>query len=136
LVPYSAAQMFELVDDIESYEQFLPWCKSSKVDKRTEEEVEATLEVAYGKMHKAFTTRNHLLKYERITMKAIAGPFKHLLGVWHFESLGEDGCKVSLELDFEFANRIMGMTLGPVFHHLANTLVDAFYKRAVQVYGE
>lgn len=136
LVPYSASQMYDLVNDIEKYEDFLPWCRSSEVRSRSAEEVVASLEVAYGKLHKSFTTRNHLIENQRITMKSIDGPFKHLLGVWHFESLGEDGCKVSLELDFEFNNRIMAMTLGPVFHHIANTLVDAFNERAQEVYSE
>lgn len=135
LVPYSAGQMYALVDDIESYEDFLPWCQASRELLREENIVEGRLEIALGKLHKAFTTRNLLKKDAEIEMQLIEGPFKRLHGVWRFEPLGEEGSKVSLHLEFEFSNKLLSMTFGSVFGHIANSLVDSFTQRAQQVYG-
>lgn len=135
LVPYSARQMFDLVDDIESYPQFLPWCRSSTVLSRNEDEVRASLELAKGSVHKTFSTLNRLHVGKMIEMRLLEGPFHHLEGFWRFEALREDACKISLDLDFEFKNRMIGVVVGPVFNPVANTLVDAFVKRADEVYG-
>lgn len=136
LVPYSAAEMYQLVNDIESYSVFLPWCRSSRVLSSNEDEVRATLEIAHGSLHKSFTTCNRLQKHKMIEMRLEQGPFRHLEGFWRFDVLGERACKVSLDLDFEFSNRLVGMAMGPIFSQIANTLVDAFSKRAVEVYGK
>lgn len=136
LVPYSAGEMYALVNDIASYELFLPWCRSSEVLSQTEDEVRATIEIAHGSLHKAFTTCNRLQPNKMIEMRLEKGPFKHLEGFWRFDVLGERACKVSLDLDFEFSNRLVGMAMGPIFSQIANTLVDAFSKRAVEVYGK
>ncbi|HEY0635792.1 MAG TPA: type II toxin-antitoxin system RatA family toxin [Gammaproteobacteria bacterium] len=136
LVPYSAAQMFALVDDIDAYQQFLPWCRSSQVLARSEDEVRATLEIAHGSLRKAFTTRNLLQTDKMIEMRLEEGPFRHLEGFWRFDTLGEQASKVSLDLDFEFSSKLVGLAMGPVFSQIANSLVDAFSKRAVQVYGK
>lgn len=135
LVPYSATQMFELVDDIGAYAEFLPWCQSSIVLSRDENEVTASLEIAHSGLNKSFTTRNLNEAGTKITMLLVEGPFKKLEGVWMFEQLGDKGCKVSLELDFEFSNKLVSMTFGAVFGQMAGTLVDAFTQRATQVYG-
>ncbi len=136
IVPYSAAQMFALVDDVPAYPEFLPWCGSARELYRDEDEVEATVEIAKGSVRKTFTTRNRLQKDKMIEMRLVSGPFKHLEGFWRFEPLGEgQACKVSLDLDFEFANRLLSMAIGPVFNAIANSLVDAFVKRAREVYG-
>jgi ribosome-associated toxin RatA of RatAB toxin-antitoxin module len=135
LVPYSPAQMFALVDGIEAYPEFLPWCKSTRILSRSEDEVRATIELSKGGVEKAFTTCNRNQKNKMIEMRLIEGPFKRLEGFWRFDALGDDGCKVSLDLEFEFASRILGMVVGPVFSQIANSLVDAFQQRAVDVYG-
>lgn len=135
LVPYTPAQMFALVDDIEAYPEFLPWCKRARVLSRTEDEVRATIELSKGGVEKAFTTCNRNQKNKMIEMRLLEGPFKRLDGFWRFDALGDDGCKVSLDLEFEFASRMLGMVVGPVFSQVANSLVDSFQQRAVDVYG-
>ena len=139
LVPYSAAQMFALVDDIESYPQFLPWCKSAKVWSRDGDEVRASVELAKGAIQKSFTTLNRNQSDKMIEMRLLEGPFRHLQGFWRFDTLGEGAttaCKVSLDLEYEFSNALLAMTVGPVFNQIANKLVDAFSQRAVTVYGK
>lgn len=136
LVPYSAAEMYVLVDDIDSYPLFLPWCKSSKVLSRDDDEVRARIEMAKSGIHKSFTTRNRLQKNKMIEMRLVEGPFRQLEGFWRFETLGEKGCKILLDLEFEFSNKILKLTVGPIFDQIANTLVDAFCKRAIDVYGK
>jgi len=135
LVPYSASEMFELVADPESYPAFLPGCKSSRIESREGDTVRGTVEFAMGPVHKSFTTDNRLEKNRRIDMQLVEGPFRHLEGHWRFEPLGDAGSQVSLELEFEFSSRLLAMTVGPVFHEIANHLVDAFVKRAVALYG-
>lgn len=135
LVSYSPQQMFQLVDDINRYAEFLPWCGKSEEISRTSEQVEASLTISYSGLNKAFTTRNKLMPHQQIDMSLVEGPFKFLNGVWRFEPLGENGCKVSLNLEFEFSSKLVGLTVGPVFNKIANTLVDAFIQRADSVYG-
>lgn len=136
LVPYSPAEMFTLVDDIESYPQFLPWCRGAKVHSRDEDEVYATIELARGAIHKSFTTHNRLQKNKIIEMRLVEGPFHHLEGFWRFDPIGEEqGCRVSLAMEFEFSNRLIGMALGPIFSEITVTLVDAFCERAKECYG-
>lgn len=135
LVHYSAAEMYALVNDIESYSQFLPWCRSSRVLSRQPDEVRATLELARGGIQKSFTTLNRMQANKMIEIRLVVGPFRHLNGFWRFESLSEQASKVSLDMDFEFAP-LLDLVLGPVFHPIANSLVDAFHQRAVSVYGK
>jgi len=135
LVPYSAEQMYTLVDDIPAYPEFLPWCSGSKEINRREEEVEASLDIAHSGVHKSFTTRNRLEKNRSVEMQLVEGPFKHLNGVWRFEPLGDAGSKVVLDLEFDFSSKLLGMTFGPLFSKIASSLVDAFIQRAQKVYG-
>lgn len=127
--------MFVLVDDIETYPEFLPWCESAVVHKRDAAMVEATLELRRGGISKSFTTRNSLRQNEAIGLSLIGGPFKHLAGGWTFQQLGDSGCKVSLELDFEFNNLVTDTLFGSFFEGSCNSLVDAFTQRAAIVYG-
>lgn len=136
LVPYSAAELFELVDDVDAYAEFLPWCSHSEVLARSDEVVEATLELQKGSVSKSFTTRNLRKPDESIAIELLGGPFRHLQGGWHFQSLGDDGCKVSLEIDFEFESRMLDMMFGTFFQDTCNSLVDAFIQRAGDVYGD
>jgi len=135
LVPYTAEQMYALVDDIDSYSEFLPWCRTSQELSRTDEQVRASIEIAHSGLHKSFTTVNRLQHGKMIEMRLVEGPFKHLEGYWRFDGLGEEGCRVSLDLEFEFASKFLGMTVGPLFTQIANSLVDAFIKRARQIHG-
>jgi ribosome-associated toxin RatA of RatAB toxin-antitoxin module len=135
LVPYSAARMFDLVADVESYPRFLPWCRRATVHRADSHEMEATLEIAKGPLHKSFTTRNQLYPKGRIEIHLVQGPFRHLEGNWRFEDLGAEGARVSLEMSFEIAGALLRRTLSPVFAEIANALVDAFCRRARSVYG-
>lgn len=135
LVNYSAAQMYALVNDIESYPKFLPWCRSTRILAQDEDEIRATIEIAKGGLNKAFTTCNRLQPDKMIEIRLLDGPFHHLQGFWRFVALPESGCKVALDLEFEFSGLLMRMTVGPVFNQIADSLVDAFCKRAQQVYG-
>lgn len=135
LVPYAPAQMFALVDDIDAYADFLPWCSRSEVTARNENVVDGLIEISYSKLHKSFSTRNINTPHSEIEMQLVEGPFKKLHGQWTFDALGNDGCKVSLKLEFEFSSKILDMTVGPVFSQIATSLVDAFTQRANEIYG-
>jgi ribosome-associated toxin RatA of RatAB toxin-antitoxin module len=136
LVPYRAEEMFRLVDDIDAYPDFLPWCTRSEVLSRSAGQVEATLELSKGAIRKTFTTRNTLAAGEEIGIELLGGPFRQLSGGWRFKSLGEEGCKVTLELQFEFESRIVDSVFGAFFEDTCNSLVDAFTRRAAEVYGK
>ena len=133
-MPYSASQMYALVNDIESYADFLPWCSQATILEQTGDEIKARLNIAYGSLNKSFTTLNKLTPNVKMEMQLVDGPFKQLHGEWLFTQLGEDGSKVSLALEFEFINNLISMTMGPVFSQIANTLVDSFSERAHKVY--
>lgn len=135
IAPYTTRQMFELVNHIEDYPRFLPWCPRSQVLQRTDEEVVASLDVNWKGIHKSFTTRNQLYPYDRVDISLISGPLKHMEGIWHFHPLNGQACHVILDLEFEFAGNFIDKLFQPVFQHIANTLVDAFCKRAVELYG-
>ncbi|PIE82783.1 MAG: ubiquinone-binding protein [Candidatus Contendobacter odensis] len=136
LVFYSASEMYALVNDVEAYPQFLPWCRSAQLFDHAENEVRATIEMAKGRVHKSFTTINRLQENKMINIRLLEGPFKHLQGYWHFEPLRADACKISLDMEFEFSNRLTRMAIEPVFKHIAESLVEAFCKRAVDLYGK
>jgi len=135
LVLYSTAEMYNLVNDIESYPQFLPWCRSSSVVLCGEDELRATIEMAKGAVHKTFTTSNRMQKHKMIDIRLLEGPFQRLEGYWRFEPLRADACKVSLDMEFEFSSALLRKVVEPVFKQIANSLVDAFCKRAVDLYG-
>ena len=137
LVYYSPDEMYQLVNDVGSYESFLPWCRSSHVISESDEMMEASVEIAKGILNKTFTTRNHLTPGKKIEMELIDGPFKNLSGHWQFDPLKkENTCKISLQLQFEFSNSLASLAIKPVFTQIANSLVDAFIQRAIEVYGE
>lgn len=135
LVPYSAEQMFRLVDDIEAYAEFLPWCSQSRVVERGSDSVQGELTIQYHALNQSFVTQNRNTPYQKIEMQLVEGPFRHLSGVWQFVPLGDAGCKVELLLQFEFESRLLDMTVGAVFGKLANSLVDAFSQRAKEIYA-
>jgi ribosome-associated toxin RatA of RatAB toxin-antitoxin module len=135
IVPYTQHQMFALVNGIEDYPRFLPWCSSSEIISRTPDEVVATLNIHWKGIHKHFTTRNKLKPYHEIKIELVNGPLQHLDGIWHFYALDEHACKIALDLEFEFTGRFIDKLFQPIFQHIANTLVDAFCKRAAELYG-
>ena len=135
LVQHRATEMFALVDDVSSYKDFLPWCGGSEELSRNDDEVKASVMIAHSGLNKSFTTLNRLQKDKVIEMSLIDGPFKHLHGFWRFDELSVDACKISLDLEYEFSNRLIGMVVGPVFGQIANTLVDSFCQRAEVIYG-
>lgn len=133
LVAQPAARMFALINDIESYPLFLPWCTSAQVQSRTEQEIIATIGVRRGALTAQFTTRNELTANRHIAMRLVSGPFKTLEGGWNFtpvDAPGQAGCRVDLLLRFAFANRLTGMIFEPLFEETAVSLVDAFVVRA------
>ncbi len=137
IVPYSPAEMFVLVDEVPRYPEFLPWCSGAEERERTEDYVKATVELSKGRLKKSFTTLNRLHRDKMIEMRLIDGPFKQLEGFWRFDPLKDgEACKVSLDLEFEFSNRIVAMAVGPVFTGVANSLVDSFVARAKAIYGD
>lgn len=136
LVPYSARQMFELVNSIEEYPRFLPWCQNSKIVSRTEEDIVAELQINWKGIHKSFTTRNRLFSFDKIEISLVNGPLHRLDGVWRFYALDEFACKITLDLEFEFTGHFIDKLFQPVFQHIANTLVEAFCKRARELYGQ
>ena len=134
LVTFSAQQMFDLVNDIEAYPQYMDGCKSATVLKRDGDWLEARLELSKAGVSQAFVTRNHLQAPERMTMTLLDGPFKRLAGCWQFTPLSAEACKVSFELEFELQNALLGLAVGKLFEAVASKQVDALCARAKQVY--
>jgi ribosome-associated toxin RatA of RatAB toxin-antitoxin module len=134
LVKFSAQQMFDLVNDIESYPQFLPWCSQSRIIKREGNIVEAELSISKGGFQKAFSTRNELDMGKQMTVSLIDGPFSHLAGVWQFQPLREDASKIVFDLDFELSGKLASLAFGAVFNQICNTMVSSFTQRAKVVY--
>lgn len=135
LLPYPAQALYDLVNDVASYPQFLPWCAASEVLDASESEMRATLTVAKGGISQRFTTYNLMVPNASIEMRLVEGPFSQLHGLWEFKALGEKACKISLDLTFDYAGPLVKATLGPLFTQAANTMVDAFCQRAKQLHG-
>ena len=136
LVHYTPQEMFALISDINAYPQFLPWCSGADILTQEDDGVIARIDFSVGKVKQSFTTRNRHQPGAEIGMQLVDGPFSQLEGYWQFESLGEAGCKISLQLNYGFSSKMVGLVVGPVFGKIANSLVDAFQKRAIEVYGE
>jgi ribosome-associated toxin RatA of RatAB toxin-antitoxin module len=144
ILPYPRDAMFDLVADVESYAQFLPWCSESRILSTDNDPgqqgdsayaVVARLGLSQGALKGAFTTRNRIERPRSISMQLVDGPFSALTGEWRLESLGEDGCKLMLDMQFAFSNPMKDMLLGAVFERTCNQLVDAFVHRAGEIYA-
>ena len=135
LVMHSAAQMFALVDAVEDYPKFLPWCGGVDLLERTQTSTSATLHINYHGLKQKFTTQN--IKQFPHSMQIILknGPFKHLDGDWHFTKLRADACKIEFRLNYEFANSFLEKLIAPVFSHIATTFVDGFVAQADKIYA-
>lgn len=128
-VPYKPADVFKLVADIQHYPDFLPWCSGAKILKHFPGGVEASLTLHKGSISKSFVTRNLMVENEKIEMHLVSGPFKHLYGVWLFEPKAK-GVTITFDMEFSFDNRLIAMMVGPLFHHITHSLLEAFVKRA------
>jgi ribosome-associated toxin RatA of RatAB toxin-antitoxin module len=138
LIWYSAEEMFALVTQVAKYPEFLPWCDHAAVLSEDTAGMKAEVGIAIGGIRQTFTTRNDHVEGREVAMKLVDGPFSHLDGHWRFHPLGQAGqraCKVELELRYAFKNAALAALVGPVFDKIAGSLVDAFVKRAEQVYG-
>jgi len=135
LVRHSAADMFDLVNDVAWYPLFLKWCKSSKVLSETQDSMTAELEVAWKVLHKVFSTKNQLAAGESIKLELLEGPFKSMTGEWRFKHLREDACKITMEVDFEFKSSVSNFVFSAIFSQICGSLMDCFIKRADEVYG-
>jgi ribosome-associated toxin RatA of RatAB toxin-antitoxin module len=135
LVPYAAAEMFALVDDVEAYPRFLPWCGGAKVLDRHDDGKTARIDIDYHGVKAHFTTENANAPPEKIVVTLKDGPFKHLHGEWRFRALAEDASKVEFELAYEFTSHLIETIVGPVFNHIASTFVDAFVRRAEKLHA-
>lgn len=136
LVPYRAESMYALVEDIERYPDFLPWCSGARVLSRDPRQTVATIEVDFRGVRQQFTTENAKRPGERIELRLVRGPFRDFRGEWRFTSLGEAACKVELSLAYQLANPILARLAGPVFDYIASTFVDAFVRRAEALHTE
>ncbi|BAJ01326.1 SRPBCC family protein [Shewanella violacea] len=134
LVRFSAMQMYEIVNDVESYKEFLPGCVGGKVLEFDGETMLASVDVSKAGISKTFTTRNQVIPGKSIQLSLENGPFKHLLGEWRFTELTEDACKIDFELNFEFSNSIVELAFGKVFKDLMSSMVTAFTGRAKVIY--
>jgi ribosome-associated toxin RatA of RatAB toxin-antitoxin module len=135
LLPYPAQALYDLVNDVPRYSEFLPWCSAARILEQSDGHMKARLEIAKGGLSQHFVTENTLVPGQSIVMDLVEGPFNQLHGVWTFKALGEKACKISLDLSFDYAGPIVRATLGPLFNQAANTFVDAFCQRAKELHG-
>ena len=134
LVPYSAEQMYQLVNDVKSYPQFLPGCSGSRILDESASQMMAAVDVSKAGISKTFTTRNILVSNQSIIMQLVDGPFRKLMGGWKFTPIGDDACRIEFQLDFEFTNKLVELAFGRIFKELAGNMVQAFTVRAKEVY--
>ena len=136
LVPHSAAQMFDLVADVEKYPQFMPWCGGTTVSHRDDHGMQASITIALAGLKQTFTTRNTHQYPHKIELELVDGPFSLLKGEWLFIALTEDACKVVFTLQYEFSSRTLETLVGPIFNRIATSFIDSFTQRALSCYGE
>ena len=134
-VPYTADQMYDLVNDINAYSTFIPLCVSSEVHEEQDHKLRATIKIAKGKIGFGFTTVNTMEKGRSISMNLENGPFKSLTGVWRFTPSGNHKCIISLHFEFEFSKKLLGVALGGLFKQVCDSMVESFSKQAAVRYG-
>lgn len=135
LVEYPADYMYAMVENVADYPEFLPWCGGVNVLARNGDTLRAQVLIDFRGIRQKFTTENRAFPSRLIEMKLVDGPFRHLDGSWRFKSLGDDACKIEFVLQYEFSSKLLEKLVGPVFNFIANTMVDAFVKRADAMYG-
>lgn len=134
-VPYSADEMYALVNDIESYPDFLDWCKRAEILYAAETHLQATIAIEAGKIKQSFTTENRMQPGRSISMQLVEGPFKFLSGKWQFEPQDHQTCKITLNIQFEFKNKLLKLALNKTFNYIMDGLVESFSQRASEIYG-
>jgi ribosome-associated toxin RatA of RatAB toxin-antitoxin module len=135
LIERSSQQMFDLVDRVEDYPKFLPWCSETRCEFRDEQKTVATLHINYRNVTSHFTTENDKESPQWMRIHLVDGPFRRLEGLWRFKPLADYACKIEFQLSYEFSSKMFEKVIGPVFSQIANTFVDAFVKRANEVHG-
>lgn len=130
LVGHTPARMFELVDRVEDYPAFLPWCGGTELKHRDDAHTVATIRIAYLGVRQQFTTENSKTFPDEMRIRLVDGPFAEFEGSWRFIALGDAACKIEFRLHYVFSSRILETVLAPVFNHITGTFVDAFVKRA------
>ena len=135
LVAHPPERMFELVDRVEDYPEFLPWCGGTELKLRDAHRTVATIHIAYLGIRQSFTTENIKTHPRAMRIRLLDGPFSELEGDWSFLPLGDDACKVEFRLYYVFSSRVLETILAPVFSHITNTFVDAFVRRADEVHA-
>ena len=135
MVTFTAGQMFDLVNDVPRYPEFLPWCSGARIEDRSDTERVASVKVSRGVLRTEFTTRNTLKRDTQILMHLVDGPFRDLVGEWRFEPIGTRGSRVSFRVEFEFKSRLTAAALGAAFEAVCSTIVDAFVARAQKIYA-
>jgi ribosome-associated toxin RatA of RatAB toxin-antitoxin module len=136
LIEYSAAQMYALVENVAAYPEFLPWCGGTEILKKEGDVTRATIIIDFRGIKQRFSTQNRAQPPTLIEMNLVDGPFRQLDGSWRFKALGEDACKIDFRLHYEFSSKLLEKIVGPVFHYIASTFVEAFVKRAQQLHGK
>ena len=135
LIERTATQMFELVDRVEDYSEFLPWCGGTELLERTETRTVARIHINYHGARSSFSTENAKEHPHWMSIRLREGPFKCMDGGWRFTPLGDSACKVEFRLHYEFSSKVLEKLLGPVFNHIAGTFVESFVKRARLLHG-
>ncbi len=137
MLPYTAKQMYDLINNIEAYPEFLPWCKNSIVHSRDEQKLVATIALSKGPLNYNITTVNTMHPNSEINMSYAAGPFKSCAGSWKFLSQNNtQQCQILFNFAYEFNNKLARLAIEPIFYPITNTLVDAFHQRAMTIYGK
>lgn len=134
LVPFSPAQMYALVEDVERYPEFLPWCPGATLHERDEQTLRASIQIGLAGLSSRFSTRNTLEPPQRMTIDLVDGPFESLHGEWQFAAVGDTGCEVRLTMAFAFAHKAQDAVLGAAFEKVCSELIDAFVRRAHALY--
>lgn len=135
LLPYSAKLIYDLVNDVESYPEFLPWCGNAEVIESSDQQMVAGVTISKMGLNQTFVTRNQLTEPSEINMTLVKGPFSHLVGTWGFKALSDDACKIEFEVEFEVSSSLLSAAISTVFEQIASTFVQSFCERAKVVYG-
>ncbi|HLS21769.1 MAG TPA: type II toxin-antitoxin system RatA family toxin [Paenalcaligenes sp.] len=134
IVPYTPAQMFDLVSDVAKYPEFMPWCGGAEVLSESESGMTASIMIRIARISQSFTTRNTHDYPNRIHLELVDGPFSNLTGDWKFSPLGEDGCKIDFIMQYRFSSRALEVVVGPIFNRIATSFIDSFTERANELY--
>lgn len=135
LVPYSAAQMFDLVAAVDKYPEFMPWCGGAQILEQDGTGMVASVTISFAKLTQSFTTRNTHDYPHKIQLQLVDGPFSALQGTWEFIALDDTACKVVFTLDYDFSSKALSLLVGPIFNKIANSFIDSFTERAQAMYG-